>query len=80
MDCGGADGVVPVLVRWLGAIGVAYDHVFPIEIEQPGGEGVKTLKIGYNIGDNPFLAAQAFIVRPPEDCHTPLPHTYPTPA
>lgn len=68
-------------IDWFGALGVAYDHVFPIEIEQPGGEGVKTLKIGYNIGDNPFLAAQAFIVRPPEDCHTPRSsHTYPTPA
>jgi hypothetical protein len=36
--------------------------VFPIEIEQPGGAGVQTLQIGYNIGDNPFQAAQTFIV------------------
>eukprot|EP00611_Tribonema_gayanum_P004574 TRINITY_DN13781_c0_g1_i1.p1 TRINITY_DN13781_c0_g1~~TRINITY_DN13781_c0_g1_i1.p1 ORF type:complete len:814 (-),score=205.36 TRINITY_DN13781_c0_g1_i1:177-2543(-) len=39
--------------------GVQYDHVFPIEIEGQG--GVRTLKIGYNNGDNPFSAAQAFI-------------------
>lgn len=42
--------------------GKTYDHVFPIEIEQPGGMGVQNLQIGYNNGDNPFQAAQTFIV------------------
>lgn len=41
--------------------GKAYDHVFPIELEQPGGAGVQQLQIGYNNGDNPFQAAQTFI-------------------
>lgn len=40
--------------------GVQYDHVFPIEIDQTGG-GVATLQIGYNTGENPFVAAQRFI-------------------
>ena len=40
--------------------GVAYDFVFPIEIDVSGG-GVQTLKIGYNNGENPFVTAQAFI-------------------
>ena len=40
--------------------GVRYDHVLPIEIDQQGG-GVAKLSIGYNIGENPFVAAQRFI-------------------
>jgi phospholipase A-2-activating protein len=40
--------------------GVQYDHVLPIEIEQTSGQ-VSNLKIGYNIGENPFTAAQRFI-------------------
>jgi phospholipase A-2-activating protein len=40
--------------------GQSYDHVFPIEIEGQDGT-VKNLKIGYNIGDNPFTTAQGFI-------------------
>lgn len=40
--------------------GQRYDHVLPIEIDVQGG-GVKTLQIGYNNGDNPFVTAQAFI-------------------
>ena len=40
--------------------GVAYDHVFPLEVDQPGG-GLQNLQIGYNNGDNPFVVAQQFI-------------------
>jgi PFU (PLAA family ubiquitin binding) len=40
--------------------GQSYDHVFPIEIEGQDGT-VKNLKIGYNIGENPFTTAQGFI-------------------
>lgn len=40
--------------------GVEYDHVFPIEVDIPGG-GVQNLKIGYNDGQNPFTVAQNFI-------------------
>jgi len=40
--------------------GVRYDHVFPIEIDVPGG-GVQKLRIGYNNGENPFVTAQKFI-------------------
>mmetsp|Transcript_20505 Transcript_20505/g.45637 ORF Transcript_20505/g.45637 Transcript_20505/m.45637 type:complete len:398 (+) Transcript_20505:103-1296(+) len=40
--------------------GVSYDHVFPIEIDAVGG-GVRSLKIGYNNGENPFVVAQKFI-------------------
>jgi phospholipase A-2-activating protein len=40
--------------------GVAYDHVFPIEVDQTGG-GVAELQIGYQNGENPFVAAQRFI-------------------
>lgn len=40
--------------------GVSYDHVFPIEIDVPGG-GVRKLRIGYNNGENPFVVAQKFI-------------------
>ena len=40
--------------------GRRYDHVLPIEIDVPGG-GVRTLRIGYNDGENPFVTAQAFI-------------------
>ncbi|CAJ1966761.1 unnamed protein product [Cylindrotheca closterium] len=44
-----------------GAIdGVTYDHVYPIEVDQTGG-GVAKLQIGYNNGENPFVAAQRFI-------------------
>ncbi|GMH82703.1 hypothetical protein TL16_g09350 [Triparma laevis f. inornata] len=40
--------------------GVEFDHVLPIEHEVAGG-GVRTLKIGYNNGENPFVVAQKFI-------------------
>jgi len=44
-----------------GAIdGVTYDHVYPIEVDQTGG-AVAKLQIGYNNGENPFVAAQRFI-------------------
>ena len=39
--------------------GVRYDHVLPVEVEQSG--SVVHLKIGYNTGENPFVAAQRFI-------------------
>ena len=41
--------------------GVAYDHVLPVEIETSG--GLSTLQLGYNNGENPFVAAQRFIDR-----------------
>lgn len=45
--------------------GVSYDHVLPIEIEQPsttaGAGNVRQLQIGHNNGDNPFVTAQRFI-------------------
>lgn len=45
--------------------GVSYDHVLPIEVEQTAGgdgaNGVANLQIGYNNGENPFVAAQRFI-------------------
>eukprot|EP00536_Pseudo-nitzschia_multiseries_P001610 jgi/Psemu1/250736/estExt_Genewise1Plus.C_210004 len=40
--------------------GVQYDHVFPIEVDLTGG-GVAKLQIGYNNGENQFVAAQRFI-------------------
>jgi phospholipase A-2-activating protein len=40
--------------------GVKYDHVLPIEVDQTGG-GVAKLEIGYNNGENTFVAAQRFI-------------------
>jgi phospholipase A-2-activating protein len=40
--------------------GVKYDHVLPIEVDTEGG-GVAKLNIGYNNGENPFVAAQRFI-------------------
>lgn len=40
--------------------GTKYDHVLPIEVDQEGG-GVAKLQIGYNNGENPFVAAQRFI-------------------
>ena len=40
--------------------GVTYDHVMPVEMSAPGG-GVRTLKLGYNDGENPFVAARRFI-------------------
>jgi phospholipase A-2-activating protein len=40
--------------------GEAFDHVLPIEVDQTGG-GVAKLQIGYNNGENPFVAAQRFI-------------------
>ncbi|KAJ0397384.1 hypothetical protein P43SY_008215 [Pythium insidiosum] len=43
--------------------GKAYDMVIPVEIDQPGGAGVRRLEIGYNQGDNPFMVAQEFINR-----------------
>lgn len=40
--------------------GVQYDHALPIEVDQTGG-GVAKLEIGYNNGENQFVAAQRFI-------------------
>lgn len=40
--------------------GVHYDHVLPIEVDQTGG-GVAQLRVGYNVGENPFVAAQRFL-------------------
>jgi phospholipase A-2-activating protein len=40
--------------------GVEYDHVLPIEVDQEGG-GVAKLQIGYNNGENAFVAAQRFM-------------------
>jgi len=40
--------------------GVQYDHVLPIEVDQTGG-GVAKLQLGYNNGENPFVAAQRFV-------------------
>ena len=40
--------------------GTKYDHVFPIEVDQTGG-GVASLQLGYNNGENVFVAAQRFI-------------------
>lgn len=40
--------------------GVQYDHALPIEVDQEGG-GVAKLQIGYNNGENQFVAAQRFI-------------------
>jgi phospholipase A-2-activating protein len=42
--------------------GVPYDHVLPVEFEQPG-QGVVKLKIGYNDGENPYTTAQQFIAK-----------------
>ena len=44
--------------------GVKYDLILPIEVDQQGG-GVAKLNIGYNTGENPFVASQRFI-----DSHT----------
>ena len=38
-------------------MGKEYDYVFDIEIDEPK----STLKLPYNIGDSPYMAAQAFI-------------------
>jgi phospholipase A-2-activating protein len=40
--------------------GVKYDHILPIEVDQADG-GVAKLNIGYNNGENSFVAAQRFI-------------------
>merc|ERR1712232_1092361 len=40
--------------------GKKYDHVLPIELEQTSGS-VSNLQIGYNNGENTFVAAQRFI-------------------
>lgn len=39
--------------------GVWFDHVMPVEIETA--TGLKNLQLGYNNGENPFVAAQRFI-------------------
>lgn len=39
--------------------GVEYDYILPVEIETSN--GLRTLKMGHNIGDNPFVSAQRFI-------------------
>lgn len=38
---------------------VHYDHVFPVEIETS--QGLKSLQLGFNNLENPFMAAQRFI-------------------
>lgn len=38
---------------------VWFDHVMPVEIEGP--TGLRSLKLGHNNGENPFVAAQRFI-------------------
>lgn len=38
-------------------MGKEYDYVFDIEIDEPK----STLKLPYNIGDSPYMAAQQFI-------------------
>lgn len=40
--------------------GVQYDHVMPVEIDGPGGVP-RTLQLGFNDMENPFIAAQRFI-------------------
>ena len=40
--------------------GESFDHVLPIEVDQTGG-GVAKLQIGYNNGENAYVAAQRFI-------------------
>jgi len=40
--------------------GVYYDNVMPVEMETPS-HGVQTLQLGYNTGENPFVAAKRFI-------------------
>ncbi|GKY98461.1 hypothetical protein MPSEU_000803400 [Mayamaea pseudoterrestris] len=50
---GGGDNVID---------GITYDHVFPIEVDSPSHPGgVASLRLGYNNGENPFVAAQRFI-------------------
>jgi hypothetical protein len=39
--------------------GIHYDHILPVEIETS--TGLKTLQLGYNNLENPFVAAQRFI-------------------
>ncbi len=41
--------------------GVQYDHTWPIEVDLPNGGGVGQMQLGYNNGENPFVAAQRFI-------------------
>eukprot|EP00595_Chromulina_sp_UTEXLB2642_P003601 CAMPEP_0196767736 /NCGR_PEP_ID=MMETSP1095-20130614/41911_1 /TAXON_ID=96789 ORGANISM="Chromulina nebulosa, Strain UTEXLB2642" /NCGR_SAMPLE_ID=MMETSP1095 /ASSEMBLY_ACC=CAM_ASM_000446 /LENGTH=303 /DNA_ID=CAMNT_0042136341 /DNA_START=1287 /DNA_END=2195 /DNA_ORIENTATION=- len=38
---------------------VSFDHVLPVEIDTPSGP--RDLQLGYNNGENPFVAAQRFI-------------------
>ena len=40
--------------------GVEYDYALPVELETTGGQ-VVTFQLGYNTGENPFVAAQRFI-------------------
>lgn len=40
--------------------GESFDRVYPIEVEGVGGT-VRKLEIGYNTGQNSFVAAQHFI-------------------
>ena len=40
--------------------GVTYDHVMPVEMDSPTG-GTMQLQLGYNNGENPFVAASRFI-------------------
>jgi phospholipase A-2-activating protein len=39
--------------------GEFFDHVLPVEMETP--RGLRSLNLGYNNGENPFVAAQRFI-------------------
>lgn len=40
--------------------GESFDKVYPIEVEGQAGS-VRKLEIGYNNGENPFVAAQRFL-------------------
>lgn len=57
---GSGDGVTVDKSLQSGEVnGIHYDIVLPVEIEQSG--GLVTLKLGYNRGENPYLASQRFI-------------------
>lgn len=69
-DGGGGRGVQVMGSSEGGVVdGESYDRVYPIEVEGVGG-AVRKLQIGYNNGENPFVAAQRFIDK------NELPQTY----
>jgi phospholipase A-2-activating protein len=39
--------------------GEFFDHVLPVEMETQ--RGLRSLNLGYNNGENPFVAAQRFM-------------------